>query len=86
MNTFTLYLYVVPMLLMCWLLANVPSQPENVRLSMTSSGHVLVSWDAPRINGHLVQVYLVEYTAEHNAQLATSSSLVGGLDISEDTI
>ena len=57
--------------------ANAPSQPENVRLSMTSSGHVLVAWDAPRVNGgDSVEFYRVDYKAERAGQSRTNSSLV----------
>jgi len=56
--------------------ANTPSQPENVHLSMTSSGHVLVAWDAPRVNSNLVEYYRVEYTTERAARLRTNASLV----------
>ena len=71
---------------MCSLLANVPSQPENVRLSMTSSGHVLVAWDAPKVNGDLVEFYVVEYSAERDGRTGTGSSMVGCLEISDGMI
>ena len=66
-------------------IAGTPSQPENVRLSMTSSGHVLVAWDAPSINSNLVEFYRVDYTAERADQIQKNSSRVGSPEISEGT-
>jgi len=80
LRTFELYECFPICSVVLFVVANAPSQPENVRLSMTSSGHVLVAWDAPTVNTHLVDFYLVQYSADSAAgQITTNSSLVRSL-------